>query len=189
MKVKATHEVMVRLPCCRRLQQGPFNLGFRDVCDQQRRNRAYNLVLNREYIVELSVVPLSPTMRAGLCVNQLRSNAHVITAPAELLQHVTDLNSRRRTSVTFLYRNDEPGDTNSSEKRDISVMMSSVPAAEIVVQTARFTMAARRSRADRLVEHRLWRSKKSTSTCRRPLNRGLPYRVNRTDIHAPGPSL
>src|SRR5947209_7385250 len=91
MKVKAAHEVMVRLPCCRRLQHGSFNLGFRDVGDQQRRNGVHDLVLNREYIVELSVVPLSPAMRAGLCINQLYSNAHAITATADApLQHVMD---------------------------------------------------------------------------------------------------
>src|SRR5258707_261749 len=57
MKVKASYEVMVGLPCCRRFQERSFNLGFRNVCGQQWRNRAYDLVLNREYIVELSVVP------------------------------------------------------------------------------------------------------------------------------------
>src|SRR6267142_6417466 len=91
MKVKASHEVMVGLPCCRRFQQRSFNLGFRNVCDQQWRNRAYDLVLNREYIVELSVVPFGPAMRAGLCIDQLCSNAHAITAAADApFQHVTD---------------------------------------------------------------------------------------------------
>ena len=78
MKVKAADEVVVGLPCCRRLQQRPFDLGLPHMCDQQRRNRAHDLVLNREHVVERSIVALRPAMGAGLCINELCRNANAI---------------------------------------------------------------------------------------------------------------
>lgn len=87
---KAALEVVVGLPCCGWLQQRALNLGLSDVRDQPRGNRAHDLVLYREHVIETSVVALGPEMGTGGRIHQLHRDAHPILAtPDTALQGVT----------------------------------------------------------------------------------------------------
>src|SRR5262245_8911637 len=80
---KAALEVVVGLPCCGWLQQRALNLGPRG-------NRAHDLVLYREHVIETSVVALGPEMGTGGRIHQLHRDAHPILAtPDTALQGVT----------------------------------------------------------------------------------------------------
>src|SRR5258708_17870376 len=60
------------------------------MCDQQWRDRAHDLILNRENVVEFAVVALAPEMGATFRIHQLRRDAHAIIGAANTaLQHVT----------------------------------------------------------------------------------------------------
>ena len=61
----AALEVVVGLPCCGWLQQRALNLGLSDVRNQPRGDRAHDLVLDREHVIETSVVALGPEMGTG----------------------------------------------------------------------------------------------------------------------------
>jgi len=92
MKVKASPESNGRLAMLSAVSTAFVSTSaFRNVCDQQWRNRAYDLVLKSRIHRRAFCRTVRPAMRAGLCIDQLCSNAHAITAAADApFQHVTD---------------------------------------------------------------------------------------------------
>ena len=95
-------------------------------------DRAGYLVLDGEHILELPVVALGPAMNAGHGIDELRRDAHAVTAAANAaLQDVAHAKfaarpGARRPPCPCIGSEELRAMTNSSENRDSSVMMSSV---------------------------------------------------------------
>ena len=95
-------------------------------------DRGRDLVLDREDVLEVAVVALGPEVVVGRGVDQLHRDAHPLPDLAHAaLDHVLHAELARRTSAPRpawpLNLNEELREiTNSSRKRDSSVMMSSV---------------------------------------------------------------
>src|SRR5580700_3521557 len=85
----AAQIVFIRLPGSRRLQQGSPDFGAVHMRSEDCDNRADDLVLDHEHVVQLPVVSLGPSMGAGPGIDELRRYADTIAAPPDApLQYV-----------------------------------------------------------------------------------------------------
>src|SRR5262245_17318635 len=74
--------VVVRLPGRGRLVQCTIDLCLVHMSSEDRGNRAGQLILDREDVLELTVVALGPAMGAGYGIDELHGDANPITAAA-----------------------------------------------------------------------------------------------------------
>ena len=79
----------MRAPGRRRLEESTLTFCFVNVCCEDGRNRAHDLVLNGKYVLKLSIVPLGPTLNAGQSIHKLRSDTNTVTTTTNTpFQHV-----------------------------------------------------------------------------------------------------
>ena len=77
----AAQKIVIGLPGCRGLQQGPIDFSTVHMGHENRDNRTRNLVLDREHVVKLAVVSVGPPVGAGRGLDKLRRDADALAAP------------------------------------------------------------------------------------------------------------
>src|ERR1700686_1170922 len=81
MRFGSAHVVVIGFPSYGRFQQRALSFGLVYVSRKNRDNRACNLVLNREDILDLAVIPLGPALGAVFGIDKLNVDPDPIVLP------------------------------------------------------------------------------------------------------------
>jgi hypothetical protein len=130
---------------------------------EDRDNRARDLVLDRENVVQLAVVPLSPAVGAGHGIDELRRDPDAVAAPPDAaFQHVTcaqlpaDLSEIDRLALVLEGRI-SPDDQEVGKARQFGCNVLGNAVAEIVLLRVGIEIGERKDCNRRLVRERQFR--------------------------------
>src|SRR5262245_6727465 len=89
--VSSAHVIIICLPGRWRFQQSSFGFGLVHMCSQQSCNGLGNLILHSKDILKLTIVSLSPSVRACRSIDELPRYANAVACPTDAsFQDVTD---------------------------------------------------------------------------------------------------
>src|SRR6266849_9406805 len=80
---RAAQVIIIGLPGGGRFQQRSLDLSAVHMGSEDRDDRARHLVLDRECVEQLAVVPLAPSMSTGGGIDELRRDENTIAAPLD----------------------------------------------------------------------------------------------------------